>query len=1076
MMETMSGVARPLHHQHDHNLSSNNDYHHLSQPQSHQSLSATFDIPEDDAQLIRDIQQNHRLSQSQSMSNVISSRNSPTFRTDLPYRSQSDYGCYPGVSDGGMIGSRLSPQHFGTISNNMPPSQDSEQKPPPYYQMQQVGVKTPSSPTRAHSMGIVTPISSSNYKLDAHHFRHGGGMSDQLPHTQSVQSNLTMSSSGSSNNHHSNSMQSTLNANVSNINKQQLHGQSTTENTTLRTHLAQAMNDVLLSREQINRKDTEIMDLMEKSWTFHKRSQDAMEQATKSQVLAESRAIKAERDMDVASSEKDRLNREVDELRNSLEEWKHKLDDATRDSEELRGELRRRSDEVMELIAQRQIDSELRSRAERMESEERAERIAISAQMIAMSRENAMSERNLRIELDKKDEEWLDKVGSMELKHDEEKEERGYTAGLERECEELKLALKSRVVRDDEENCENEKRIIEIARLRGEVETLEARIKQDASAKAQSNQNYENTLSMLEDKVHALQSERRLMHNQLQELRGNIRVYARIRPFLPVDGIAECDLKDAEPNVLPISDSTLKTVNKLNKTESSFTYDRVFSPSSSQQTVFDEVSELIQSALDGYQVCLFSYGQTGSGKTHTMQGTGIDKMRGIIPRAIEQIGLYKESLEVEGWKYDMKVSFLEIYNETIRDLLRDDDASNTLSGSNKIAGSSEVLKHDIKVDSDGQRYVTNLNLVQLEPTDNEAVLAIMRQAAKHRSVACTGMNAESSRSHSVFTLHLTAEHIVQKQSLKGMLNLVDLAGSERIKRSGVAGENAKEAVSINKSLTSLTDVFVAIGNKSNHVPFRNSKLTYLLQPSLCGDGKTLMVVNLSPTEDSANETLCSLKFASQVNKCELGQAKRNFGGGSSNDRDTFAISKSSKKGTKLQSKSFDYGTKDDDSKGEEKVEAKQFAGHETDDEKLENGLVSPTAKTRSKMPASTPTSRQKATLSDQKSRSRSKSVGRKQIESSEVNFPSPTTLSSAKKITAGRDMKKLREIKRVARHASPLSKRVSSGIKASASISTKKIAKIVSSFETKHTSLAKERKESRMLASRNSVKNKRASV
>ena len=167
----------------------------------------------------------------------------------------------------------------------------------------------------------------------------------------------------------------------------------------------------------------------------------------------------------------------------------------------------------------------------------------------------------------------------------------------------------------------------------------------------------------------------------------------------------------------------------------------------------------------------------------------------------------------------MKVSFLEIYNETIRDLLRDDDASNTLSGSNKIAGSSEVLKHDIKMDSNGQRYVTNLNLVQLEPTNNEAVLAIMRQSAKHRLVACTCMNVESSRPQPVFTLHLTAEHIIQKKSLKDMLNLVDLAGSERIKRSGVAGENAKEAVSINKSLTSLTDVFVAIGNKSNHVPF-----------------------------------------------------------------------------------------------------------------------------------------------------------------------------------------------------------------------------------------------------------------
>ena len=254
--------------------------------------------------------------------------------------------------------------------------------------------------------------------------------------------------------------------------------------------------------------------------------------------------------------------------------------------------------------------------------------------------------------------------------------------------------------------------------------------------------------------------------------------------------------------------------------------------------------------------------QTGSGKTHTMQGSGLGDMRGIIPRAIERVGEYKAELEAQGWQYEMKVSFLEIYNETIRDLLRDEEIGEK--------------KHEIKVNPDGSRLVTDLTIRPLEPTDQKAVEDVMKTAEKYRTVASTNMNDVSSRSHSVFTLHLTAIHAESNQELKGMLNLCDLAGSERLKRSGVTGDQAKEAMSINKSLSALANVFVSIGSKAGHVPYRNSKLTWLLQPSLSGDGKTLMFCNLSPTEMSSQESLSSLRFASQVNQCELGQAKRSI--------------------------------------------------------------------------------------------------------------------------------------------------------------------------------------------------------
>merc|ERR1712038_1422909 len=403
----------------------------------------------------------------------------------------------------------------------------------------------------------------------------------------------------------------------------------------------------------------------------------------------------------------------------------------------------------------------------------------------------------------------------------------------------------------------------EMSKLSAEINVMKERIKMEEQKAMDSSAASEKKVVLLEQQIREGQAERRRMHNLIQELRGNVRVFARIRPFLPGDGVDD----DAEPVVIPKSETSLKLAvekdgDSSNTQEFKFSFDRVFPPSAGQEAVFTEVSEFVQSALDGYNVCLFSYGQTGSGKTHTMQGSGTGQMRGIISRAIEQVGAYKAQLENDGWQYSMQVSFLEIYNETIRDLLRENEIDDT--------------KHEVKVTPEGRRYVSDITMTPLEPTDINAVEDVMRQAAKHRSVGQTDMNAVSSRSHSVFTLHLTALHPENRQALRGTLNLCDLAGSERLDRSKATGDRAKEAMAINKSLSALTDVFVSIGKKASHIPFRNSKLTYLLQPSLSGDGKTLMMVNLSPTQASVQETLCSLRFASQVNKCELGKAKRSL--------------------------------------------------------------------------------------------------------------------------------------------------------------------------------------------------------
>jgi kinesin family member C1 len=161
------------------------------------------------------------------------------------------------------------------------------------------------------------------------------------------------------------------------------------------------------------------------------------------------------------------------------------------------------------------------------------------------------------------------------------------------------------------------------------------------------------------------------------------------------------------------------------------------------------------------------------------------------------------------------------------------------------------LKHDIKKDAAGNTFVSDVVLQPIDPTDPTQIESIMQLAARHRSVGHTAMNSQSSRSHSIFTLYLKAKNVAEGVVLKGALNLVDLAGSERLDRSGATGSRMKETLAINKSLSALTDVFVAIANKQAHIPFRNSKLTHLLQPALSGDGKALMVCCDAPKKSLA---------------------------------------------------------------------------------------------------------------------------------------------------------------------------------------------------------------------------------
>ncbi|KAK7203083.1 kinesin-LIKE protein [Myxozyma melibiosi] len=358
---------------------------------------------------------------------------------------------------------------------------------------------------------------------------------------------------------------------------------------------------------------------------------------------------------------------------------------------------------------------------------------------------------------------------------------------------------------------------------------------------------------------------RRVLHNQVQELRGNIRVFCRVRPPSAKESLDVADIhypdKDRECSAIeligPSNESALGTAMGTVSTKThSFGFDRVFSPAATNADVFDEISQLVQSALDGYNVCIFCYGQTGSGKTFTMSSDD-----GMIRRAVDQIFSTAEGLQDRGWTYKLEGQFLEIYNETIYDLLVESD---------EFDKKKLDIRQDIK---EGKISVPGLSSLRLQSRTD--VADVLRRAAKNRTVAATKANERSSRSHSVFILSLHGTNESTGEERHGTLNLIDLAGSERLAHSQSKDERLRETVAINKSLSALREVITAIGTKDRtHIPYRNSKLTYLLQYSLGGNSKTLMFVNISPVKQHIPETVNSLRFATVVNNTHIGPAKK----------------------------------------------------------------------------------------------------------------------------------------------------------------------------------------------------------
>ncbi|XP_012838663.1 PREDICTED: 125 kDa kinesin-related protein [Erythranthe guttata] len=351
----------------------------------------------------------------------------------------------------------------------------------------------------------------------------------------------------------------------------------------------------------------------------------------------------------------------------------------------------------------------------------------------------------------------------------------------------------------------------------------------------------------------------------------NVQVIVRCRP------LSDDEIKVHTPVVISCNDNRREVCavqNIANKQiDRTFLFDKVFGPSSQQKDLYHQaVSPIVFEVLEGYNCTIFAYGQTGTGKTYTMEGGARKKNgefpsdAGVIPRAVRQIF---DILEAQNAEYSMKVTFLELYNEEISDLLAPEECSKF---------TDDKSKKPIALMEDGKGGVLVRGLEEEIVTTANEIYKILEKGSAKRRTAETLLNKQSSRSHSIFsiTIHIKECTPEGEEMIKcGKLNLVDLAGSENISRSGARDGRAREAGEINKSLLTLGRVINALVEHSGHIPYRDSKLTRLLRDSLGGKTKTCIIATISPSIHCLEETLSTLDYAHRAknikNKPEINQ-------------------------------------------------------------------------------------------------------------------------------------------------------------------------------------------------------------
>ena len=388
---------------------------------------------------------------------------------------------------------------------------------------------------------------------------------------------------------------------------------------------------------------------------------------------------------------------------------------------------------------------------------------------------------------------------------------------------------------------------IQLSNLLSSVESLKLKLNEKKSyfsSLIQRTQTLHSNNSKLLSHLFSLETHRKLLHDYIHKLKGNLRVYCRIKPALSSNEIC-----------ISFSETSCQSLQLKNGTSTNFyAFDRCFPPTSTQSEIFTEIKQFVQSALDGENICVFAYGATGSGKTFTMQGTS--EHIGILPRCAEFIFEEKNRLSKHNESINIFFAALEIYNENVFDLI------------NKKKNSSLTI-----YSAGSEVNIPSLKWVEIQEKND--IVKYTNLASESRRCDSTSFNSTSSRSHAIFQIKIINE-ITKKQS---MINIIDLAGSERsqISSFGMLNkeeiENMKkiqcEANYINKSLSALGRIINLIGDKRNNtkniaIPYRESKLTVVLQNYLKPNAKTVMIVNIASELKNYTYTKESLNFAANA--------------------------------------------------------------------------------------------------------------------------------------------------------------------------------------------------------------------
>lgn len=419
-----------------------------------------------------------------------------------------------------------------------------------------------------------------------------------------------------------------------------------------------------------------------------------------------------------------------------------------------------------------------------------------------------------------------------------------------------------------------------------ELKELQSVVEERNREHAAKIEEQKNLIDQSEEMCKKVQLDKKKTHNELQNLRGKIRVYARVRPIL------ESESNKGQRMALKIEDDlSISHQWKREDCRKEYTFDGVLPPDATQDDVFGCVDGLIQSALDGYNVCIFAYGQTGSGKTYTIHGNAENP--GLVPKGVEQLF---QLLNANADKSSFVVTcyMLELYRDSLMDLLSVNKAKlstrrrcselptmqsprQRLSMQPRISEcrhstdnrrASEAFTDSSRLqfrrDSNLSQMIGVQDVTMIQVHSAEELMAIFEKGQKDRHVASTQMNIESSRSHLITNICIEATDLQTLTRTRGKLTFVDLAGSERLKKSKSTGDQEKEARAINKSLSALGDVISALARGDSHIPYRNHKLTMLMSDSIGGNAKTLMFVNVSPTDANLDETQNSLQYATRV--------------------------------------------------------------------------------------------------------------------------------------------------------------------------------------------------------------------